>query len=467
MAAGDKRREWAEGGQEAACSQPACKRRRRWSGDALKETEASGSMDEVSVPLHQQEMLTTPTSPGPSLQPSMVPVQTTTHEQAVLHLTLPNTADLKVSTFVQTWLFKVQEVVSKVVTVPLAILSSFVVSYPDFRTMWLALLPLLNTWYKDFFGVRHWWCNERLAHYVRMDYHKKLWGVSGVRCSPECIAYLLAPDGREIVAGTAHHYFICTLMTSRLNDKPCGHQLLHRVQRQLEDCLVKVWDRLLRSGASPQGVLIGHGEGITHVTVKYLFWYGKEYGNRAMVGRLLSNNKDQSASRLPLGASHSARRPPLAQQTPAHGCWTVVTHQHELLVVNLVVSLTNRQAASQYGFHCGYAGHSFLQALVRAHSLPAATTAQRCLYMGLSCGAARDDVASGKLIGKLAGHDAIVRDASIPFYPSSSAGSLVHNEANFCISIGFSATIIMPMGIRLQWVPEWKGQHKRFNVVAH
>eukprot|EP00898_Chlorokybus_atmophyticus_P005698 jgi/Chlat1/6129/Chrsp409S05663 len=71
------------------------------------------------------------------------------------------------------------------------------------------------------------------------------------------------------------------------------------------------------------------------------------------------------------------------------------------------------------GTTCHYAGHSVLQTLVRAQFSPAATSEQRYVYTGSSCGAVHVyDVVSGKLVRRMGGHGATVRDASRhPYLP--------------------------------------------------
>eukprot|EP00898_Chlorokybus_atmophyticus_P005696 jgi/Chlat1/6127/Chrsp409S05660 len=224
-----------------------------------------------------------------------------------------------------------------------------------------------------------------------------------------------APDGREIVAGASDNcLYIYDIETKRRTLRVHAHRddinsvcfadsNPNIVYSGSDDCLIKVWDRrLLRSGTSPQGVLIGHCEGITHVTSKGDGRY------------ILSNSKDQSArlwdARKLSSESDSAALPALARRMWDYR-WEHPTarvgrrcHSNHLPMDASLVT---------------YAGHSVLQTLVRAHFSPAATTEQRYVYTGSSCGAVHVyDVVSGKLVRKLGGHGATVRDASWhPYLP--------------------------------------------------
>eukprot|EP00878_Enallax_costatus_P018481 GHUV01019456.1.p1 GENE.GHUV01019456.1~~GHUV01019456.1.p1 ORF type:complete len:369 (+),score=74.08 GHUV01019456.1:1185-2291(+) len=163
-----------------------------------------------------------------------------------------------------------------------------------------------------------------------------------------------------------------------------------------DDHMVRVWDLRDRRGRLriPNGVLVGHTEGITHICPK-----GDGY-------HLISNSKDQTiklwdvrAALKPAAAAVAAERRPAIprwdyrwEEYPAAGY--AVKHPDDVSLMT-------------------YRGHGVLQTLIRAYFSPMYTTGQRYIYAGSSDGVINAwDLVSGKPVAQFEHHRALVRDCS-------------------------------------------------------
>ncbi|KAF8062665.1 LEC14B protein [Scenedesmus sp. PABB004] len=221
-----------------------------------------------------------------------------------------------------------------------------------------------------------------------------------------------SPQGGQIIAGTNDR----AVYVYDVESKACLARLTghgddvnavaylgggspHLLVSGSDDEMVRLWDVRVRSASGrnvrkPQGVLVGHVGGVTHVCAR---------GDGVHV---LSNSKDQTARlwdvRAALSAAAAAdaarERPPLErwdyrwEENPASGY--NVRHPRDVSLM-------------------AYRGHGVLQTLVRAYFSPAHTTGQRYVYAGSADGTVRAwDIVSGQQVAAFEYHRALVRDVS-------------------------------------------------------
>ncbi|KAF6262050.1 WD40-repeat-containing domain protein [Scenedesmus sp. NREL 46B-D3] len=175
-----------------------------------------------------------------------------------------------------------------------------------------------------------------------------------------------------------------------------------------DDHMVRLWDTRLRDragrhGRQPQGVLVGHTEGITHLCPK-----GDGY-------HLISNSKDQTVKMWDVRKALSqAAAVGQARQRPqiAHGTTDGRTTGYNVVHPGDVSLMT-------------YRGHAVLQTLIRSYFSPAHTTGQRYIYAGSAKGVINAwDVVSGKMVAHFEYHRALVRDCSWhPYEPEMTSVS--------------------------------------------
>ncbi|KAG0330683.1 hypothetical protein BG004_002039 [Podila humilis] len=134
-----------------------------------------------------------------------------------------------------------------------------------------------------------------------------------------------------------------------------------------DDSTVKVWDRRsMRSSGSgpPSGVLVGHTEGVTHVTSKgdnrYLASNGKDQKMLLWDLRMMHSNRDYRKLPRNRGTGFDYRMDDYygSKSTKRQGDCSVMTFQ----------------------------GHSVLRTLIRCHFSPVQSTGQRYLYTGSADG---------------------------------------------------------------------------------
>ncbi|GBF87871.1 hypothetical protein Rsub_00583 [Raphidocelis subcapitata] len=239
-----------------------------------------------------------------------------------------------------------------------------------------------------------------------------------------------SPGGGEIIAGTSDSsVYIYDFESKRVTSRLLGHgddvnavcylddSSPHMIVSGSDDTHIKVWDRRLAGVTCrrPVGVLLGHTEGLTHLSARGDGRY------------ILSNAKDQTARLWDVRRMRSPQEarelPPFArplrfdyrwQPYPASGY--EVAHPYDSSIQT-------------------YRGHRVLQTLIRAYFSPAHSTGQRYVYSGSSCGRIFVwDLVTAKEVSVLSHHRAIVRDCSWhPYEPELSSvswdGTLVSWDA--------------------------------------
>ncbi|GBG79256.1 hypothetical protein CBR_g29307 [Chara braunii] len=216
-------------------------------------------------------------------------------------------------------------------------------------------------------------------------------------------------DGREIIAGSGngncslHIYDLtahkATLSVNAHSDDVNSVTFADESSKVLfsggDDGLCKVWDRrCLSSKSRPQGVLVGHTEGLTFVNSKGDGRY------------LISNSKDQTLKLWDIRKMvpyDNYRRLPAARLPQFRwdyrwveypGKNKEISHPHDCSIMT-------------------YRGHTVLRTLIRCYFSPMFLTGQRYIYTGSQDGAIYVyDVITGKVAKTLRGHTAEVRDCS-------------------------------------------------------
>lgn len=128
-----------------------------------------------------------------------------------------------------------------------------------------------------------------------------------------------------------------------------------------DDCMIYIWDRrTLGQEIKPVGVLIGHQEGVTHVTSQ---------GDSI---HLISNGKDQNMKYWDIRRAHEFAKinsmPPLNRQK-----------NFDYRYIRYTI------AQSRHSFDSSvrtFTGHSVLATLIRCDFSPQATTGQKYVYTG-------------------------------------------------------------------------------------
>ncbi|XP_077993157.1 DDB1- and CUL4-associated factor 11-like [Glandiceps talaboti] len=167
-----------------------------------------------------------------------------------------------------------------------------------------------------------------------------------------------------------------------------------------DDGLCKVWDRrmLHEANVQPVGTFAGHTDGIAYIDSK---------GDSR---HLISNSKDQSIKLWDVRKCSSpdcveASRRAVAQQHWDYRWQQVPRRSKRHTTIPGDTSLMT------------YRGHGVLQTLIRCHFSPEFTTGQKYIYTGCATGSVVIyDVLTGKMISKLQGQKACVRDVS--WHPS-------------------------------------------------
>ncbi|KAJ8337240.1 hypothetical protein SKAU_G00384600 [Synaphobranchus kaupii] len=163
-----------------------------------------------------------------------------------------------------------------------------------------------------------------------------------------------------------------------------------------DDALCKVWDRrtLREDGPEPVGQLAGHRDGITFIHSKgdsrYLISNSKDQSIKLWDVRRLSSSEGLEASRLSVTQQNWDYR---WQQVPQRAL-----KRHTLKGDTSVMT---------------YRGHGVLHTLIRCRFSPEFSTGQSFIYTGCSTGRIIIyDVLTGRVVSRLSGHGACVRDVS-------------------------------------------------------
>eukprot|EP00002_Diphylleia_rotans_P008059 TRINITY_DN1776_c0_g1_i2.p1 TRINITY_DN1776_c0_g1~~TRINITY_DN1776_c0_g1_i2.p1 ORF type:complete len:506 (-),score=102.65 TRINITY_DN1776_c0_g1_i2:228-1745(-) len=154
-----------------------------------------------------------------------------------------------------------------------------------------------------------------------------------------------------------------------------------------DDCVCKVWDRRSLQSDKPQGHLVGHTEGITHVS------------SRGDDTYLLSNGKDQQIKLWDVRMLTQTL--PRIQSTSFDYRWGNYARPMRRNMQNQDLSVKS------------FSGHRVSQTLIRAYFSPVHTTGQRYIYSGSADGYVYvyDTIDSSKST-RFKAHNSIVRDVS-------------------------------------------------------
>lgn len=160
-----------------------------------------------------------------------------------------------------------------------------------------------------------------------------------------------------------------------------------------DDCLCKVWDRRqLGINKKPVGVLIGHAQGITHISAKGDGIY------------FISNGKDQCTKLWDIRKMEDGSKA---------GNFSGISHDYRY-------GIPPRLSQSKDDSLLTLRGHQITRTLIRCYFSPLHSTGQKYIYTGSADGAVYIyDAVSGTKISKLHGHRDIIRDLSWhPYQPN-------------------------------------------------
>ncbi|XP_031559643.1 DDB1- and CUL4-associated factor 11-like isoform X2 [Actinia tenebrosa] len=163
-----------------------------------------------------------------------------------------------------------------------------------------------------------------------------------------------------------------------------------------DDGLCKVWDRrtLNESNPSPVGVFAGHSDGITFISSKN------------DTRHLITNCKDQTIKLWDLRKFSS-------QEGIDQTKHVVGAQRWDYRWQNVPRKNLRRKSLPGDSSIMSYRGHNVRNTLIRCYFSPTHTTGQRYIYTGCSSGSVVIyDILTGKMVSKLRGHDACVRDVS-------------------------------------------------------
>ncbi|KAF9308558.1 hypothetical protein BG003_010938 [Podila horticola] len=225
-------------------------------------------------------------------------------------------------------------------------------------------------------------------------------------------------NGREIVAGGGNRIYVYDIesrtvlhsvaahgddVNSVCFSEPTSSQVVFSGS---DDASVKVWDRRsMRAGSGiPSGVLVGHTEGITHVTSKgdnrYLASNGKDQKMLLWDLRMMHSNRDYRKMPRNRGTGFDYRTDEYSGSKSAklEGDCSVMTFQ----------------------------GHKVLRTLIRCHFSPVHSTGQRYLYTGSSDGQVAIYRLDGTLVKTLD-----VNAAFQKYSQSSRSGSYIARDVSW------------------------------------
>ncbi|KAG0088993.1 hypothetical protein BGZ92_005430 [Podila epicladia] len=225
-------------------------------------------------------------------------------------------------------------------------------------------------------------------------------------------------NGREIVAGGQNRIYVYDIesrtvlhsiaahaddVNSVCFSEPTSSQVVFSGS---DDASVKVWDRRsMRTGSAiPSGVLVGHTEGITHVTSKgdnrYLASNGKDQKMLLWDLRMMHSNRDYRKMPRNRGTGFDYRMSdyPGSKSAKLEGDCSVMT----------------------------FRGHKVLRTLIRCHFSPVQSTGQRYLYTGSSDGQVAIYRLDGTLVKTLD-----VNAAFQKYSQSSRSGSYIARDVSW------------------------------------
>jgi len=154
-----------------------------------------------------------------------------------------------------------------------------------------------------------------------------------------------------------------------------------------DDCLCKVWDRrLMGKQIEPVGVMVGHQQGITHIS---------PMGD----GRyFISNGKDQCIKLWDIRMMQNDQQTKKYSRSSYDYRYGVLGFQDKNLPDRSIMT---------------YRSHLVTKTLIRCYFSPKISTGQRYIYSGSSDGFVYVyDILSGEVIAKLGSHNGVVRDLS-------------------------------------------------------
>jgi WD repeat-containing protein 23 len=215
------------------------------------------------------------------------------------------------------------------------------------------------------------------------------------------------------------NYNIAGAHDDEINSACFGSQESQVIYSGSDDCLIKIWDRRVNS-ENPQGVLIGHREGITNVSSK---------GDGI---KLVSNSKDQSIKLWDIRKLNSQNF--CRQYLRTHRFSTGLDYRFGGYILE---GYTKKLSADTSLLT--FRGHKILGTLIRCYFSPLHTTNQRFIYTGSADGKVYIyDTYSGMSVWTLSEQgdsneteDSICRDVSwhpyLSFIASTSfSGSINH-----------------------------------------
>ncbi|KAK3189844.1 hypothetical protein Dsin_029405 [Dipteronia sinensis] len=216
-------------------------------------------------------------------------------------------------------------------------------------------------------------------------------------------------DGKELVAaGSDNSIYVYDLQANRCTLRVPAHrsdvntvcfadETSHLIFSGSDDKVCKVWDRrCFITNGQANGVLTGHLEGITFLDSRRDGRY------------FISNGKDQTTKLWDIRkmSSNTSSTPRLRNRYFDYRWMSYPTHARTL-------KHPRDQSLATYS------GHSVLRTLIRCYFSPEHSTGQKYIYTGSSDSYVYIyDLVSGAQVGRLAFHDAPVRDCSWhPYYP--------------------------------------------------
>lgn len=190
-----------------------------------------------------------------------------------------------------------------------------------------------------------------------------------------------------------------------------------------DDAVIKIWDRRVKTSLKPQGVLIGHREGITNISSKCDGFH------------LVSNGKDQCTKVWDIRLMKS------------HGQYKAFSSSHDYQMGydyrfgNYPLQNYTKKLAADTSIMT-FRGHKVQSTLIRCYFSPLETTGQRYVYTGSADGKVYVyDTITGKTAAILQkenneiGEERVYRDVSWhPYLPVIAAASFdfsVH-QFSFC-----------------------------------
>ncbi|KAJ8311310.1 hypothetical protein KUTeg_011138 [Tegillarca granosa] len=219
-----------------------------------------------------------------------------------------------------------------------------------------------------------------------------------------CIFSLtFSSDNQEVLGGLIQMtalFFICSAHIDAHDDDvnavSYADNSSHILFSGADDGLVKAWDRrtLREDRPEPIATLAGHADGITFIDTKGDGRY------------LISNSKDQTIKLWDIRKVSTKEAIEATRKTVAKQRWDYRWQKAPSYVTKMKKLPGDSSLMT-------YIGHSIRHTLIRARFSPEFTTGQRYIYTGCATGnLVVYDLLTGKIVSKLNGHKACVRDVS-------------------------------------------------------